>query len=247
MKGLWPVDANKLQLLKIPGIHLIKWLLHSPELAGLGSRYSSHRKLTLCFSEEANMQPLCLLYTWWRGGQKPRNRILEIDASLRNYGMWLSSSSGYLSLVAAPYSPYILVISLIIRSAFPSTENRKLVFPDCLAATAQVWGLVSTNWVYPWKTWIQKQAMGGGGQVWDTQYADHQCGGGFSFFRAPSTQTWAALRLRSNGCDSEVFTKIVPIAWLAQLSGPPGVCESPNILWKLLFLTHTSHSGSCYL
>lgn len=107
----------------------------------------------------------------------------------------------------------------------------------------------SEAWFLPieCKTWIQKQAMGGGGQVWDTQYADHECGGGFSFFRAPSTQPWAALRLRSNGCDSEVFTKIVPIAWLAQLSGPPGVCESPNILWKLLFLTHTSHSGSCYL
>lgn len=168
-------------------------------------------------------------------GRQPRNKILEINMSLRNYGRWMSSSSRYLSLVAAPYPPYILVISLIICPAFPSTENRKLVFPDCLAATAQVWDLVSTNWVYPWKTWIQKQAMWGGGQVWGTQYADHQRGGGFSFFRAPSIPSWAALRLRSNGCDSEVFTKIVPIAWLAQLPGPPGVCESPNVLWKLFF------------
>lgn len=35
-ESVWPADANKLQLLKTPGIHLIKWLLHSLELARLG-------------------------------------------------------------------------------------------------------------------------------------------------------------------------------------------------------------------
>lgn len=153
MKGLWPADANKLRLLKTPGIHLIKWLLHSPELAGLGPT-PMHRKPILCFSQEASTQPLCLLHTWWRGGSQGTEYLTDIG--LRNYGActWLSQSSDYLSLVAAPYPPCILVISLMTLPDVPRTETRTLMSAASFAAAAQVWGSASAHCGHRGKSWI---------------------------------------------------------------------------------------------
>lgn len=107
----------------------------------VGPRFSRDGKLIPCFSKEASKRPLCLLHIIERGTSQETEYLT--DTGLRNDGMWLSRSSGYLSLVAAPYSPYILVTSHIPSPPFSTIETRKLIFPDSLATRVQVWLLAT--------------------------------------------------------------------------------------------------------